>query len=462
MKYAIKEFNMSEKDTAKKILELIGGKSNIASAAHCATRLRLVLNDTELADTSAIKELDLVKGVFTNSGQYQIIIGSGIVNRVFSALAELAGISEASTAEVAEQGAKQNPFQALARTLSNVFVPIIPAIVASGLCMGLLGFLRTNEMITTDSIWYLILDMVSSSAFIILPILIGFVGAKIFGGTPILGATLGGVLTHPALTNAWTVASGFQSTELFGMEVGLVGYQGTVFPMLIATWFMCKVEKQVRKWVPNSLDVILSPFIILVVTGFVSLVAIGPAGRMLGDGISTLLLYLYENVGTLAGLLFGGTYSAIVITGIHHSFHAIEAGLLGDPNIGVNFLLPIWSMANVAQGAACLAVGIKFKNIKTKALAMPSGVSALFGITEAAIFGINLRYVKPFFSGLAGGAVGGAYVVFAKVGMTAVGLTGIPGIAIVQNGSVIHYLIGFALAFAVAFAGAFITTSEKD
>ncbi|WP_232304781.1 glucose PTS transporter subunit EIIB [Agarivorans gilvus] len=182
---------MSEKDTAKKILELIGGKSNIASAAHCATRLRLVLNDTELADTSAIKELELVKGVFTNSGQYQIIIGSGIVNRVFSALAELAGITEASTAEVAEQGAKQNPFQALARTLSNVFVPIIPAIVASGLCMGLLGFLRTNELIATDSIWYLILDMVSSSAFIILPILIGFVGAKIFGGTPILGATLG-------------------------------------------------------------------------------------------------------------------------------------------------------------------------------------------------------------------------------------------------------------------------------
>ncbi len=246
------------------------------------------------------------------------------------------------------------------------------------------------------------------------------------------------------------------------MEVGLVGYQGTVFPMLIATWFMCKVEKRVRKWVPNSLDVILSPFIILVVTGFISLVAIGPAGRMLGDGISTLLLYLYENVGVLAGLLFGGTYSAIVITGIHHSFHAIEAGLLGDPNIGVNFLLPIWSMANVAQGAACLAVGLKFKNVKTKALAMPSGISALFGITEAAIFGINLRYVKPFFAGLAGGAVGGAYVVFAKVGMTAVGLTGIPGIAIVQNNSVIHYLIGFALAFAVAFVGAFITTSEKD
>ncbi|CAG8999539.1 MAG: Negative regulator of SacY activity [Candidatus Celerinatantimonas neptuna] len=449
---------MSEKQTAQQILKLVGGPENIASAAHCATRLRLVLNDTDKADTKAIEELDLVKGVFTNSGQYQIIIGTGIVNDVFAAFIEAAGIAEASTADVAIQGANKNPLQAIARTLSNIFVPIIPAIVASGLCMGVLGFLKTNHLIATGNIWYILLDMVSSSAFIILPILIGFVAAKIFGGNPILGATLGGILTHPDLVNAWTIGHGFPTTDLFGFKVGLVGYQGTVFPMLIATWFMCKVEKIVHKIVPNTLDIILSPFLILLITGFFSIVAIGPLGRGLGTGISMGLLYLYNHAGPVAGFIFGGTYSMIVITGIHHSFHAIELGLLGNPKIGVNFLLPIWSMANVAQGGACLAVIFKKRDKKVTALALPSALSAILGITEPAIFGVNLRYMKPFLGGLIGGAFGGAYVVWTKVGMTAVGLTGIPGLAIVRSESMMNYIIGFCIAFVVAFVASFLLT----
>ncbi|MFM2481503.1 sucrose-specific PTS transporter subunit IIBC [Celerinatantimonas sp. YJH-8] len=452
---------MSEQKTAQQILTLVGGPENIASAAHCATRLRLVLNDTDKAQTAAIEALDLVKGVFTNSGQYQIIIGSGIVNRVFAEFIKAANIKEASTADVASAGANKNPLQALARTLSNIFVPIIPAIVASGLCMGLLGFLKSNQMIATDNLWYIILDMVSSSAFIILPILIGFVGAKIFGGNPILGATLGGILTHPDLVNAWTIGHGFPSTHFLGFDIGLVGYQGTVFPMLIAVWFMCKVEKIVHRIVPNTLDIILSPFIILAVTGFFSVVAIGPLGRLLGDGISTALLFLYQHAGPLAGLIFGGTYSLIVITGVHHSFHAIELGLLGDPKIAVNFLLPIWSMANVAQGGACFAVIFKKRDKKVTALALPSAISAILGITEPAIFGVNLRYVRPFLGGLIGGAIGGAYVVWMKVGMTAVGLTGIPGLAIVRTESMLHYIIGFAVAFVIGFLASFVLTPKN-
>ncbi|MFM2486810.1 sucrose-specific PTS transporter subunit IIBC [Celerinatantimonas yamalensis] len=452
---------MSEKKTAQQILKLVGGAENVASAAHCATRLRLVLHDTSKADTKAIEELDLVKGVFTNSGQYQVIIGTGLVNRVFAAFIEAAGISEASTADVANMGVKNNPLQAAARTLSNIFVPIIPAIVASGLCMGLLGYLKTNNLIDTHNFWYFLLDMVSSSAFIILPILIGFVGAKVFGGTPILGATLGGILTHPDLVNAWSIGHGYPTTELFGFHIGLVGYQGTVFPMLIAVWFMCKVEKITHKIVPNTLDIILSPFIVLAVTGFFSLVAIGPLGRLLGTGISTGLLYLYIHAGALAGFVFGGTYSMIVITGIHQSFHAIELGLLGDPKIGVNFLLPIWSMANVAQGGACFAVIFKKRDKKVTALALPSAVSAILGITEPAIFGVNLRYMRPFIGGLIGGALGGAYVVWVKVGMTSVGLTGIPGLAIVRSQDVLHYLIGFAIAFIAAFIASFIMTPRN-
>lgn len=451
---------MSEKNTAQQILKLIGGSENVASAAHCATRLRLVLHDTDMADTVAIEELDLVKGVFTNNGQYQIIIGTGIVNRVFEAFCQAAGITEASTAEVANMAAQGNPLQAVARTLSNIFVPIIPAIVASGLCMGILGYLKTNELIDTNNFWYYLLDMVSSSAFIILPILIGFVGAKVFGGNPILGATLGGILTHPDLMNAWAIGHGYPTTEIFGFDVGLVGYQGTVFPMLIAVWFMCKVEKVTHKIVPNALDIILSPFIVLAVTGFVSLIAIGPFGRLIGDGISQGLMFLYIHAGPLAGLVFGGTYSMIVITGIHQSFHAIELGLLGDPSIAVNFLLPIWSMANVAQGGACFAVMFKKRDKKVTALALPSAVSAMLGITEPAIFGVNLRYMKPFVGGLIGGAMGGAYVVWTKVGMTSVGLTGIPGLAIVRNESIVNYIVGFVIAFVVAFIASYFLTPK--
>lgn len=453
---------MSEKETAQRILEFIGGKENLVSAAHCATRLRLVLNDTDKVNTSAIEELDLVKGVFTNSGQYQVIIGTGVVNRVFEHFAAAAGITEASTAEVATQAASKNPLQAVARTLSNIFVPIIPAIVASGLCMGILGYLKVNHLVDTSSFWYYLLDMTSSAAFIILPILIGFVGARVFGGTPILGATLGGILTHPDLMSAWALGDKVpEMVHIFGFQLSLVGYQGSVFPMLIAVWFMCKMEKLVRKVVPNVLDIILSPFLVLAITGFVSLVAIGPFGRWLGDGISHGLAFLYIHAGPLAGLIFGGSYSLIVITGIHQSFHAIELGLLGDPSIGVNFLLPIWSMANVAQAGACFAVIFKKRDKKVTALALPSAISAVLGITEPAIFGVNLRYVRPFLGGLVGGAIGGAFVVFTKVGMASVGLTGLPGLAIVRSGSVIHYLIGFAIAFVIGFIASYLLTSKK-
>lgn len=252
------------------------------------------------------------------------------------------------------------------------------------------------------------------------------------------------------------MAGGFKTMDFFGLDVAMIGYQGTVFPVLLAVWFMSHLEKQLRKRIPDALDLILTPFLTVIITGFVALLFIGPAGRVLGDGISFGLSALYEQAGWLAGLVFGGTYSLIVITGIHHSFHAIEAGLLANPAIGVNFLLPIWAMANVAQGGACLAVYFKTRDPKIKAITVPAAMSCLLGITEAAIFGVNLRYIKPFLAGLLGGALGGAYVVAAKVGMTAVGLTGIPGMAIVQPMNLIHYVIGLVIAFGAAFAASWL------
>ena len=454
---------MNYHTTATALLPLLGGKENIASAAHCATRLRLVLVDDSKIDKTAIDRLDGVKGCFSNAGQIQIIFGTGIVNKVFVEFSKVAGITETSKAELTDLAAqKLNPLQRVARLLSNIFVPIIPAIVASGLLMGLLGMVRTYGWANPDSAIFIMLDMFSSAAFIILPVLIGFTAAREFGGNPYLGATLGGILTHPALTNAWGVAGGFKTMDFFGLDVAMIGYQGTVFPVLLAVWFMSFLEKRLRKVIPNALDLILTPFLTVIITGFVALLFIGPAGRALGDGISFVLSTLIDQAGWLAGLVFGGTYSAIVITGIHHSFHAIEAGLLGNPNIGVNFLLPIWSMANVAQGGACLAVYFKTRDVKIKAIAVPSALSALLGITEAAIFGINLRFMKPFLAALVGGALGGAWVVANHVGMTAVGLTGIPGIAIVQANSVISYLIGLVIAFGAAFIISFVLKYQTD
>lgn len=448
---------------ASALIPLLGGKENIASAAHCATRLRLVLTDDSLANKAAIEKVDGVKGCFHNAGQIQIIFGTGLVNKVYAEFIKQTGIGESSKAEAATLAAqKLNPLQRLARLLSNIFVPIIPAIVASGLLMGLLGMVKTYGWVDAGSALFVMLDMFSSAAFIILPILIGFTAAREFGGNPFLGATLGGILTHPALTNAWGVAGGFQTMSFFGLDVAMIGYQGTVFPVLLAVWFMSLIEKQLRKVVPNALDIIITPFVTVIVSGFVALLIIGPAGRMLGDGISLILNTLITHAGWLAGLLFGGLYSVIVITGVHHSFHAIEAGLLGNPSIAVNFLLPIWAMSNVAQGGACLAVYFKTRDAKIKAIAVPSGFSCLLGITEAAIFGINLRFVKPFLAALAGGALGGAWVVGSHVYMTAVGLTGLPGLAIVQAGSILNYLIGILIAFGAAFVISLVLKYKMD
>ncbi|GAA3882700.1 sucrose-specific PTS transporter subunit IIBC [Gibbsiella dentisursi] len=449
--------------TANALLPLLGGKENIASAAHCATRLRLVLCDDSLADKAAIEKLDGVKGCFHNAGQMQIIFGTGLVNKVHAAFIQAAGISESSKSEAANIAAKKlNPLQRLARLLSNIFVPIIPAIVASGLLMGLLGMVKTYGWADANSALFVMLDMFSSAAFIILPILIGFTAAREFGGNPYLGATLGGILTHPALTNAWGVAGGFQTMNFFGLDVAMIGYQGTVFPVLLAVWFMSQLEKRLRKIIPDALDLILTPFLTVIISGFIAMLFIGPAGRALGDGISLVLSTLIAHAGWLAGLLFGGLYSVIVITGIHHSFHAIEAGLLGNPNIGVNFLLPIWAMANVAQGGACLAVYFKTRDAKIKAIVIPSSFSCLLGITEAAIFGINLRFMKPFIAALIGGALGGAWVVAMHVNMTAVGLTGLPGMAIAQAGSLLNYTIGMVIAFAGAFVISLLLKYKTD
>lgn len=455
--------NKNYYETAKSILTFVGGSENVVSAAHCATRLRLVLKDETIVEKNQLEGLDLVKGIFSNAGQYQIILGQGIVNHVYSEFINLAGITEMSTSDIKNEAAKKlNPIQRLARTLSNIFVPIIPAIVAAGLLMGLLGAASKFGLDQyAGSWWWSMLDWFSSAAFIFLPILVAISAAKVFGANPYLAATVGGIMIHPALQNAWTQGQGFKTMKVLGfIDMPLLGYQGTVLPILVVVFFMAYIEKFIRKIVPEVLDILLTPLFTVLITGFLALAVIGPAANFIGHGISVFLTFALDKFGVIAGLLFGGTYSAIVITGIHHSFHAIELGLLADT--GVNTLLPIWSMANFAQGGAALAVYFMSKNSKIKSIALPSAISAFVGITEAAIFGVNLRYRKPFIGAAIGGAVAGAYVVLTKVSMTAVGVTGIPGIAIVTTSAMMNYIIGLAIALVVSFIATYMLGIKEE
>jgi PTS system sucrose-specific IIC component len=444
---------MNHREVAEQLVSLLGGKDNVVSATHCATRLRLVIKDENQIDKEAIEELDGVKGAFSSSGQFQIIFGTGTVNKIFASFGPLAGAStDEKQATVSHNDAakrKMNPLTRFARTLSNIFVPIIPAIVAAGMLMGLLGLMKTYNWVDPESGLFVMLDMFSSAAFIILPILIGFSAAREFGGNTFLGAVIGGIMTHPALLNPWGLSDADPETlNFFGIGVEMLGYQGTVIPVLLTVYIMSIIEKGLRKVIPNVVDLLLTPFLTIIFTGFVALLVIGPLGRTLGNGLTTALDVIYGTAGPVAGLIFGGLYSTIVLTGVHHSFHAIEAEILAK--VGGNYLLPIWAMANVAQGGATLAVFFKTKNTKTKGIALPASVSAFLGITEPSIFGINLKFRRPFIGAAIGGALGGAFVVFTQVKANGIGLTGIPMFAIAQDP--VNYGIGFVIAVAGAFA----------
>ncbi|PJI07929.1 MULTISPECIES: sucrose-specific PTS transporter subunit IIBC [Clostridium] len=455
---------MDYSKVAKEILSLLGGEKNIKSASHCATRLRLVLNDDKKANIKAIEKIDDVKGTFKNSGQLQIIIGQGKVNKVYAAFIEGTNIKEASLSDNKKVAmSKMNIFERFARMLSNIFVPIIPAIVASGLLMGVLGLLQNFHLVNDKSGIYIMLNMFSNAAFQFLPMIIAFSAAREFDTNPFLAAALGAIMIHPDLQNAWTLGETATKTiSIFGLHLGMVGYQGTVLPILISVWFMGHVERNLRKIVPNALDILLTPFLTLMISGFFAMMIIGPVGRFLGDELSFGLQALYNAAGPVAGFVFGGLYPFIVITGIHHSFQAVEAGLLANPAIHKNFLLPIWSMSNVAQGGAAIAVYFITRDKKVKSIAPTASLSCLLGITEPAIFGVNLKYTKPFIAGAIGGAFGGAYVVFMKVAMNGIGVSGIPGLAIVRAGFMINYIIGMIIAFGVAFGTTFLLGIKKN
>ncbi len=444
--------------TAKELLSEIGGKSNIVSAAHCATRLRLVIGDNNKCNKEAIEAIDGVKGVFEASGQLQIILGTGVVNKVYDEFISQAGVTEASKEEVKQAAAsKQNLFHRMIKTLGDVFVPIIPAIVASGLLMGLLEGLCNVFPALAESGTYTIFHLFSNAAFTFLPILIAISAAKTFGGNQFLGAVIGMIMIHSDLINAWSVA-GMDAGSIptaeawFGLyHINLVGYQGHVIPVVIAVWFMSFLEKKLHKIVPEIIDLFVTPLVTVLVTGYLTLTIIGPVFSTIENwvlGAAQTIVTLPFGIG---GFIIGGLYALTVVAGVHHMYNAIEAGMLSS--IGRNIWMPIATAANVGQGAAALAVAVKTKNKKTKAMALPASLSAFLGITEPAIFGVNIRYSTALIAGCIGGACGGWVASITGIGATAYGITGVFGFLITTQ-----YIWQYALVMGVSAAVAFLVS----
>ena len=454
---------------AEEIVANIGGRENVAQAAHCATRLRLVIKDNGKIKKSALENVEGVKGMFENNGQLQLIIGTGTVNKVYDEFLAVTGMSAATKDDVKAAAAAQQPvWKRALKSIGDVFVPILPAIVASGLMMGLVEALGKFIPSFEGSDWYGFLDMVANTAFAFLPVIVAVSAARVFGGNQFLGAVIGLLMIHGNLLNGWNVGSEEAINSFFGITTGKIptwnlfgnlkiggytlgsisrhGYQGHVIPVVIAVWLMCKLEKWLHKHTPEMLDLFIVPLVTVFVTALATFIVIGPIFAQLENWVLDGAKVLVKNV--FGAMIMGAIYPLTVVMGLHHMYNVIEAGMLSSA-AKLNTWMPIASAANFAQFGACLAVGIKARNMRTKSVAVPSSLSAALGITEPAIFGVNFRFMKPFLCGMAGGAAGAVFGAITGIGAKSYGVTGIPGYLTIDNQ--LLYTILLLIAGGVAF-----------
>lgn len=459
---------MEYKNCAVEILQHIGGGENVLSAAHCATRMRLVIKDQKLVDKKKLENVEGVKGVFEASGQLQIIIGTGVVNKVFEEFVKEGKIDVATKEEVKQVAtSKQKLFFRVIKTLGDVFVPIIPAIVACGILMGILEGLPQIPALSglPNSNFYKLLSYISNAAFTCLPILIAVSASKVFKCNTLLAATLGIIMTHPSLLNAWGASSFPDDAILYQIgqfKVYLQGYQGHVIPVVLAVWMMSVLERKLHKIVPEMIDLFVTPLVTILITSLVTMLFIGPVFGTAENWVLEACQWFITLPFGMGGLLIGAFYALTVICGIHHMYTVIDTGLLTAT--GFTTWLPLASCANVSQGAASLAVGIKTKNKKLKSIALPAALSAYLGITEPALFGVNLKYKKPLIAGLIGGAIGCWFAAFLGVKASATGVTGLFGVLITlfswQN--LLLYILAMIISTGVSFAVAFVLYREEE
>lgn len=460
---------MENKDIAKAVIEAIGGRDNVSSVAHCATRLRIMVKDEAKIAKDRVENLERVQGAFFNSGQYQIIFGTGTVNKIYDEVVAL-GLPTSSTGEQKAEAAKKgNWFQRAVRTFGDVFVPILPAIVATGLFMGIrgainndtiLGLFGTTSKAFAASDFYTYTVVLTDTAFAFFPALISWSAFRVFGGNPVIGIVLGLMLVNTALPNAWAVASGDAKPIMFFGFIPVVGYQNSVLPAFFIGLLGAKLEKWLHKKIPDVLDLLVVPFLTFLVMSVLGLFIIGPIFHSLENVILAATKAILALPFGLAGLILGGIHQLIVVTGVHHIFNLLEAQLIA--NEGKDAFNAIITAAMTAQAGATLAVGVKTKSKKLKALAFPAALSAGLGITEPAIFGVNLRYGKPFVLGLAAGAIGGWLASILGLAGTGFGITIIPGTLLYLNGQVLQYIfmvlvttgLGFGLTYAFGYKDA--------
>ena len=454
---------MTNTEIAKKVIEALGGRENVNSVAHCATRLRVMVKDEAKINKDAIESLEKVQGAFFNSGQYQIIFGTGTVNKMYDEVVAL-GLPTSTKAEMKAEAAKQgNWFQRAIRTFGDVFVPLLPAIVATGLFMGIRGAIVQDQVLalfgtTAEAFkatnFYTYSVVLTDTAFAFFPALICWSAFRVFGGNPLIGLVLGLMMVNSALPNAWAVASGDAQPIMFFGFIKVVGYQNSVLPAFFVGLTGAKLEKWLRKRIPDVLDLLLVPFLTFLVMSILALFVIGPVFHEVESYVKIATVWLLSLPMGLGGLILGGVHQVIVVTGVHHIFNLLESNLV--TSTGSDPLNAIITAAMTAQLGATLAVGVKTKNPKIKALAFPAALSAGLGITEPAIFGINLRYGKPFIMGLIAGAAGGWLANILGLAGTSFGITIIPGTLLYINGQLLKYifmvLVTTALGFGLTYA----------
>lgn len=469
---------MNHQKVAREVSKAVG-EGNIQAAAHCATRLRLVLKDPSKVDHAALDNNDDVKGTFEANGQFQIIIGPGDVNKVYAELVKLTNVKEASTEDlkaVAAEGKKVNPAMAFIKVLSDIFVPIVPALVAGGLLMAINNVLTSPNLFGPQSVVEMfpnikdvasIINLLSSAPFAFLPILVGFSATKRFGGNGYLGAAMGMAMVMPDLINGYGVANAIAEGSMpywniFGLQVAQAGYQGSVLPVLAVSWILATLEKFFHKKISAAFDYTFTPMLAIIITGFLTFIFVGPVMRTVSDGLTDGLVWLYQTTGAVGLGIFGLFYSPIVITGLHQSFPAIETTLLADvARTGGSFIFPVASMANIAQGAAALAIFVLSKNEKQKSLASSASISALLGITEPAIFGINLKLKFPFVCAMIASGIASVSLGIFHVLSVAMGPASVIGFISIAPKSIPFFMIGVVISFILGFLLTFVYGKKK-
>lgn len=457
----MKEENKQERylAIAKQLVELVGGQDNIVASTHCATRLRIVLKDYDKADRDKIEDVDLVKGQFIAGNQLQIIFGAGLVNEIYEVFARYTGTEGSTVAQVKAVAAqKMNPLQAVIKSLSDVFVDIMPGILAAALLSGLTGVLSQWDVVQNNATLFGINKLVSLAAngiFNILPMAVCYSACKRYGGKPILGLVIGAIMLDGSLANAYDAAKGLvtpDSISLFGLNIELVAFQGGIIIALMMGFIVAKLDIFFDKKIPDVVKLLFSPMCSVLISTVLLFTVVGPVGRLLSSGITNGLVWMTQNLGPIGYMVFAGVQQIIVITGLHHILGAIEAQLLADPEIGRNFLNPLMSVALMGQGGAVLGyLFLNWKNNKVKELCIPSFISTLFGISEPAIFGVNLRHKFPLVGGCVGGACAGCYVYFANLAALGFGTTALPGLAICDpaNNGYLNYIIAHLIALVI-------------